>query len=45
MELSPIYGLQILGGQSFYSGQKGSLSGNMSGVIAPAMKFNDNWAL
>jgi hypothetical protein len=45
MEVSPIYGLQLLGGQNFYTGQRGSLSGNASGIIAPAMKFNDNWSL
>ncbi|MBI3551756.1 MAG: hypothetical protein HY077_04500 [Elusimicrobia bacterium] len=45
VEISPIYGLQMLGGQSFYSGQKGTLSGNLNGTIAPAMKFNDKWSL
>ena len=44
-EISPIYGLQVLGGQNFYTGARNSLSGNFTGVVAPAMKFNDNWAL
>ena len=44
-EISPIYGLQMLGGQNFYTGQRNSLSGDFSGVVAPAMKFNENWAL
>jgi len=45
MELSPIYGLQVLGGQNFYTGQRNSLTGNASAVVAPAMKFDDNWSL
>ena len=45
LEVSPIYGLQMLGGQNFYTGQRSSLSGNASAVIAPAMKFNDRWSL
>ena len=44
-EVSPIYGLQALGGQNFYSGQRGSLSGNLSGVVAPAVKFDERWSL
>lgn len=44
-EVSPIYGFQLLGGQSFYSGRKGTLSGNVSGLVAPAMRFDDNWSL
>lgn len=45
LEVSPIYGLQVLGGQYFFGGDRGTLSGNVSGVVAPAMKFNDEWAL
>ncbi len=45
VEYSPIYMLQVLGGQSFYSGQKGTLSPNVNGAFAPAMKFNENWSL
>lgn len=45
LEVSPIYGLQVLGGQNFYSGQRNSLSANFTGIVAPAMKFNDKWAL
>jgi hypothetical protein len=45
LEVHPIYGLQMLGGQSFYTGQRGSLSGNVSGLAAPAMKLNENWSL
>ena len=45
IEMSPIYGLQVLGGQNFYSGQRNSLSGNASAVVAPAMKVDDNWSV
>lgn len=44
-EVSPIYGLTVLGGQNFYHGQRGSLSGNVSAVVAPAVKMNENWAI
>jgi hypothetical protein len=44
-EVSPIYGLQMLLGQNFYTGQRGSLSGNASALVAPAVKFDENWAL
>ena len=45
VEVSPLYGLQMLGGQYFFAGEKGSLSGNVSGMVAPALKFNEQWAL
>jgi hypothetical protein len=45
LQIIPIYEFQLLGGQNFYTGQKPSLSANASGVVAPAMKFNDNWSL
>ena len=45
LQIIPIYGFQLLGGQNFYTGQKPSLSANASGVVAPAMKFNENWSL
>src|SRR3989338_131160 len=44
-EGSPPSGLQMLGGQYFFAGEKGSLSGNVSGMVAPALKFNEQWAL
>lgn len=43
--MSPIYSVQVLGGQNFYSGQRNSLSGNASGVVAPAMKIDENWSV
>ena len=45
LQIIPIYGFQLLGGQNFYSGQRPSLSVNAGGVVAPAMKFNENWSL
>jgi hypothetical protein len=45
VQIIPIYGFQFMGGQNFYTGQPPSLSANASGVVAPAMKFNDNWSL
>lgn len=45
VEISPIYDVEVLGGQNFYNGQKGSLGGNADGTLAPAMRFNGNWAL
>ncbi|MHB2025853.1 MAG: hypothetical protein ACYCPQ_04345 [Elusimicrobiota bacterium] len=45
VEISPIYDFSILGGQNFYTGQTGSLSLDADGLIAPAIKFNDNWSL
>lgn len=45
VEVSPIYGLQIMGGQYFFGGERGSLSGNASAVVAPAVKLDDRWAI
>jgi hypothetical protein len=45
VEIFPIYGFQFMGGQNFYTGQTPSLSANASGVVAPAIKFNDRWSL
>jgi hypothetical protein len=45
LQIIPIYGFQLLGGQNFYTGQKPSLSADAGGVVAPAMKFNENWSL
>lgn len=45
VEVSPIYGLQVLGGQYFFGGDRGNLTGNVSALAAPALKFNERWAL
>ena len=44
-EIFPIYGFQFTGGQNFYTGQTPLLSADASGVVAPAVKFNDKWSL
>ncbi|HAM36985.1 MAG TPA: hypothetical protein DEB40_07130 [Elusimicrobia bacterium] len=45
LEITPFYRLQVMGGQYFFAGSKGTLSGNAAGSVAPAMRFNDQWAL
>jgi hypothetical protein len=45
VEVIPIYDFQFMGGQNFYTGQAPSLSANAGGVVAPAVKFNDEWSL
>lgn len=45
VEVSPLVGVQVLGGQYFFGRQKGALSGNASVVAAPALRFDDRWAL
>jgi hypothetical protein len=45
VEMIPMYGFQLLGGQNFYTGQTASLSGDANAVVAPALKLNDQWAL
>lgn len=45
VELSPIYGFQALGGQYFHRGQNGALSGNASGLVAPAVRVSESWAV
>jgi len=45
VEIDPLYSIQVLGGQYFFSGDRGALSGNVAGLIAPAMKINESWAL
>lgn len=45
VEVSPLFGLQVLGGQYFFGGDRGNLTGNVSAVAAPALKFDERWAL
>ena len=44
-QMSPIYALEVLGGQNFYTGQTAILSGDFKGLAAPAVKLNGNWSL
>jgi len=41
----PVGDFRFLGGQHFYNQTPGSLSGNMSFTIVPAVKFNDKFSL
>ncbi|MBI5244790.1 MAG: hypothetical protein HY922_14065 [Elusimicrobia bacterium] len=43
--INPVYSLSMLGGQYFYGGQQGALTGNFSALAAPAMRLNDEWDL
>lgn len=45
VEVTTLYTLQVLGGQYFFRQEKGSLTGNASGMIAPAVKFNEQWSI
>lgn len=40
-----LYNLQVLGGQYFFRGERGNLSGNVSGMVAPAMTLNERWVV
>ncbi|MBI3549384.1 MAG: hypothetical protein HY078_10125 [Elusimicrobia bacterium] len=41
----PIYNINLMGGQYFFSGQKSNINGNASANITPVVKFNDRWSL
>lgn len=45
VEYIPIYSLNMMGGQYFFTGSKSSLNGNAVGNIAPVLKFNERWSL
>lgn len=45
VEITPLYGLQVLGGQYFFASEKGALSGNAAGHVAPAFKFGERLSL
>ncbi|MDD5657487.1 MAG: hypothetical protein PHF00_09575 [Elusimicrobia bacterium] len=44
-EILPIGRLQLLGGQAFARGQRNALTGNASGVLAAAVRFDEALAL
>jgi hypothetical protein len=44
VEFDPLYKLQVLGGQYFFSGEQANLSGDALALAAPALKFNEAWA-
>ena len=45
LEITPIAGIQALGGVHFFRGDRGTLSGNADAVFAPAMRLNESWSL
>jgi hypothetical protein len=45
IEVTPIAGIQALGGVHFFRGDKGALSGNADAVFAPAIKWDEKWSL
>ncbi|MDD5302469.1 MAG: hypothetical protein PHS14_05100 [Elusimicrobia bacterium] len=45
LEMTPIAGIQALGGVHFFRGDRGSLSGNADAVFAPAIRLDENWSL
>lgn len=45
LEVDPLYRFQLLGGQYFFQGQRSALTGNVSGLVAPALRFNEEWAV
>jgi hypothetical protein len=45
IEITPIAGIQALGGVNFFQGDRGSVSGNADAVFAPAVRVSDSWSL
>lgn len=45
LEWTPIAGVQALGGVHSFNGGRGTLSGNLDGVFAPAVRLDDRWSL
>ncbi|MFC1679572.1 hypothetical protein ACFL2T_05120 [Elusimicrobiota bacterium] len=45
VEVEPVYTLQFLGGQYFFSEGQSKVSGNLSGLLAPGIRFNERWEL
>ncbi|MBI5243126.1 MAG: hypothetical protein HY922_05490 [Elusimicrobia bacterium] len=45
VEVEPLLSLKFLGGQYFFQGQKGALSGNVSALFAPAVRLDERWAV
>lgn len=45
VEVTPLYNVQVLGGQYFFRGERASLTGNAAASVTPGLKFNERWAL
>lgn len=42
-KIEPVYSAQFLGGQYFFTDGNGAVSGNISGLAAPAILLNERW--
>lgn len=45
VEVQPLYSFEFLGGQYFFSGQRGSLTGNAAALAAPAVLLSERLTL
>ena len=45
IEVTPIAGIQALGGAHFFRGERGGVSGNADAVFAPALRVNESWSV
>ncbi|MFA6316020.1 MAG: hypothetical protein WC943_01265 [Elusimicrobiota bacterium] len=45
VEVDPLLNFQVLGGQYFFKEERGGLTGNAQALFAPAVRFDDRWAL
>ena len=44
-QVTTVADLNFLGGQHFFGGSASSVAGNFTGMVAPAVAFNDRWSL
>jgi len=40
-----LYGMEVLGGQYFFKGDRGNVTGSVSGFAVPVVYVNENWTL
>ncbi|MFC1679467.1 hypothetical protein ACFL2T_04580 [Elusimicrobiota bacterium] len=45
VDIDPVFSAQMLTGQYFFTGGRSSLGGDLSVLVAPAMRFNEQWDL
>ncbi|MBI5623891.1 MAG: hypothetical protein HY924_08945 [Elusimicrobia bacterium] len=45
VEVSPLFNFQVMGGQYFFKDERGGLTGNAQALLAPALRFDERWAL
>lgn len=44
LEITPVANATLMGGQYFFRGDKASLSGNATALVAPVLRTSDRWA-